>query len=87
MAAAVYALSALVSVASAVLLLRSYADTHSRLLLWAGLCFVGLTLNNVMLLVDKVLVTDTDLSTWRALPALAGMLLLAYGLLAEEAQT
>jgi Family of unknown function (DUF5985) len=83
-AAAVYILSALISAASAVLLLRSFAQTRSSLLFWAGLCFVGLSLNNVMLFVDKVLVTDVDLSTWRALPALLGTLLLVYGLVAEE---
>jgi Family of unknown function (DUF5985) len=86
MAATVYVLSALISLASAVLLLRSYARTRSTLLFWAGLCFVGLSLNNLMLFVDKVLVTDVDLSVWRALPALAGMLLLVYGLVAEETQ-
>ena len=86
MATAVYILSALISLASAALLLRSYARTRSSLLFWAGLCFVGLSLNNLMLFVDKVLVTDVDLSTWRALPALVGMLLLVYGLVAEETQ-
>jgi hypothetical protein len=85
-AASVYILSALVSLASAVLLLRSFAHTRSRLLFWAGLCFVGLSLNNILLFVDKVLATDVDLSTWRALPALGGMLLLVYGLVAEETQ-
>lgn len=83
MAAAVYLLSALISLASAALLLRSFAVTRADLLLWAGLCFVGLTVNNLMLFVDKVLIMDVDLSTWRALPALAGMLLLVYGLVAE----
>lgn len=86
MAAAVYILSALISLASAVLLLRSYARTRASLLFWAGLCFVGLTLNNLLLFVDQELVTDGDLSTWRALPALLGMLLLVYGLVAEETQ-
>jgi hypothetical protein len=84
MAATVYILSALISLASAVLLLRSFARRRSSLLFWAGLCFIGLSLNNLMLFVDDVLVTDVDLSTWRALPALAGMLLLVYGLVAEE---
>lgn len=84
MATAVYILSALISLACAVLLLRSFAESRTGLLLWAGLCFVGLTLNNVMLFVDKVLVTDVDLATWRALPALAGMLILALGLVWEE---
>jgi hypothetical protein len=87
-AATVYILSALISLACALLLLRSFAHTRTSLLLWAGLCFVGLTLNNVMLFVDKVLTApDTDLSTWRALPAFVGMLLLVYGLVAEETQT
>lgn len=86
MAATVYILSALISLATAILLLRSFARTRSNLLFWAGLCFIGLTLNNLMLLLDKVLVTDVDLSTWRALPALAGMLLLVYGLVAEGTQ-
>ena len=31
---------------SAVLLLRGYARSASRLLLWSGLCFVGLAINN-----------------------------------------
>ncbi|HEY7455400.1 MAG TPA: DUF5985 family protein [Thermoleophilaceae bacterium] len=84
MAAAVYLGSALVSLASALLLLRSFAATRAELLLWAGLCFMGLTLNNVMLFVDKVLITGTDLSTWRTVPALAGALLLVFGLINEE---
>lgn len=86
MAAAVYILSALVSLVSAWLLLRSFAVTRARLLLWAGLCFTGLTLNSVMLFVDKVVITGTDLSTWRTLPALAGMLAFVFGLVWEEAQ-
>ena len=84
MEATVYILSALISLACAVLLLRSFAQTRAGLLFWAGLCFAGLTLNNTMLFVDKVLVTDTDLSAWRAAPALAGTLLLVYGLVWEE---
>jgi hypothetical protein len=85
-ATAVYLLSALISLASAVLLLRSYLSSRTGLLLWAGLCFVGLTLNNLLLFVDEELVTGTDLSTWRAAPALAGMLVLVYGLVMEEAR-
>lgn len=86
MATAVYILSALISLACAVLLLRSFVATRGGLLLWAGLCFVGLTLNNAILFVDKVLVTDVDLSVWRTLPALAGTLALVLGLLWEQTQ-
>jgi hypothetical protein len=85
MAATVFVLSALVSLACAVLLLRSFARTRGGLLLWAGLCFAGLTLNNVLLFLDEA--GDVDLSTWRTLPALAGMLALVFGLVWEEIRT
>jgi hypothetical protein len=83
-ATAVYILSALISLACAVLLLRSYVQARTGLLLWAAVCFLGLTLNNTLLFVDKVVVTDVDLSLWRTIPALAGMLALVVGLLWEE---
>jgi hypothetical protein len=83
MATAVYILSALISLACAVLLLRSYLQARTALLLWAAVCILGLTLNNTLLFVDKVVVTDVDLSLWRTIPALAGMLALVFGLLWE----
>ena len=83
MATLVYALCALTSLACAVLLLRGYASTRARLLLWSGLCFAGLAANNVLLLIDKRLVPTVDLSMWRTLPALAGVALLLYGLVWE----
>jgi Family of unknown function (DUF5985) len=83
MAAAVYVLSALISLACAVLLLRSYMQARTALLLWAAVCFLGLTLNNTLLFLDKVVVTDVDLSLWRTIPALAGVLALVFGLLWE----
>jgi hypothetical protein len=80
MAEAVYLLCAVTSVACAVLLLRAYLRTRTRLLLWSGLCFAGLGLNNVVLVVDLILVPDTDLSTWRLVHAAVGIVLLVYGL-------
>jgi hypothetical protein len=79
----VYVLCALTSAACAVLLLRGYARNRVRLLLWVGLCFVGLALNNVLLFVDVRMVPDVDLSLWRSLPALAGLLVLIFGLVWE----
>ena len=76
----VYALCALTSIACAVLLLRGYAHSRVRLLLWGGLCFAGLALNNVLLFIDLGLVPTVDLSVWRSIPALAGLILLIYGL-------
>jgi hypothetical protein len=86
MAAAVFILSALVSLACAVLLLRSFARSRSGLLLWAGVCFTGLTLNNLLLSLDEI-AADVDLSAWRTAPALAGMLALVFGLIWEEIRT
>jgi len=87
MATAVYILSALISLACAALLLRSYMQARTGLLLWAAVCFLGLTLNNTLLFVDKVVATDVDLSLWRTIPALAGMLALVFGLLWEATRT
>jgi hypothetical protein len=75
----VYVLCALTSLACAVLLLRGYRRSRQRLLLWSGLCFGGLALNNVLLVVDLRVVPGTDLSLVRTLPALAGVVLLIYG--------
>lgn len=82
MAEAVYILCALTSVACAVLLLRAWKRTQSRLLLWSGLCFVGLVLNNVLLFVDLVLLpTAVDLYVPRLITGLASATILLYGLI------
>ena len=80
MAEAVYFLCALTSAGCAALLLRAYARRRTRLLLWCALCFIGLTLNNVLLFTDLVLVPDVDLSLLRQVSALASVLVLLYGL-------
>ena len=51
MAAMVYILGALTSLACAVLLLRGYSRGKKRLLLWSGLCFTGLALSNLLIFV------------------------------------
>jgi hypothetical protein len=83
MATLIYALCALTSIAAAALLLRGYRTTGARLLLWAGLCFVGLSINNVLLFVDLGLAPEIDLSVWRSLPTVIGLGLLTYGLVWE----
>lgn len=80
----VYALCMLTSAACAILLLRGYRRSGFRLLLWSGLCFVGLAINNVLLFIDAQLLTITDLSVWRTVPALGGVVILLYGLIWES---
>ncbi|WP_242339908.1 MULTISPECIES: DUF5985 family protein [Anaeromyxobacter] len=84
MAEAVYLLCALTSVVCAALLVRSYAATRVRLMLWSALCFVGLALNNVLLYVDLVLTPRTDLWVVRTVPAVVGIALLVFGLVWES---
>lgn len=81
MAAAVYVLCALTSLACAALLLRGWQLRRVRLLLWSGLGFVGFAIGNVMLVVDMVVIgPSVDLSLARNLPVLAGLVVLIYGL-------
>jgi hypothetical protein len=87
MASMVYILCAVTSIACAVLLWRGYRGSKARLLLWSCLCFVGLALNNVMLIIDLVIFSnpaELNLSVWRTLPALVGVLLLLYGLVWDQ---
>lgn len=80
----IYALCALTALTCAVLLLRTYRRTNFRLLLWSGLCFTGLTLNNALLVLDRVVMVPVDLATWRLCLALASLLLLVAGLVLES---
>jgi hypothetical protein len=84
MSAAIYTLCMLTSMACAGLLLFAWRRSRYRLLLWSGLCFAGLTLNNLALVIDKVVVPDIDLSIWRASLALLAMVVLLYGLIWES---
>jgi hypothetical protein len=85
MSGVIYALCALTSMSCAWLLLRSYRKNRYRLLFWSGLCFVGLSLNNLLLIVDRVVFpTSVNLSTLRLLCALIALLPLLYGLIWEE---
>jgi hypothetical protein len=84
MAETVYLLCAGTSAACALLLLRAHRRTGTRLLLWSGLCFVGLAVNNAALVVDLIVLPEVDLSTWRMVPAVVGVALLLYGLVWES---
>jgi hypothetical protein len=84
MATFVYILCALTSFACAVLLLRGYRRSRVGLLLWSGLGFVGFTIGNTMLVLDLVVFpTSVDLSLWRTVPVLAGLVVLLFGLVWE----
>ena len=81
MGPAVYILGTLTTLACALLLLRGYARSKQRLLLWSGLCFGGLTISNTLIFVDLVMFPNVDLYFWRLSASAIGMALLLYGLI------
>jgi Family of unknown function (DUF5985) len=76
---ALYLVAVFSSGACALLLFRGYLRRRVRLLMWSGICFIGLTVNNIALFVDLVVFPDLDLRLARLIPALIGMTLLLYG--------
>lgn len=84
MLAIVNALGTLTVGLCAFLLLRGYARVRQRLLLWSGLCFVGLAISNAVLLFDLSVVAEISLYPWRLAIAAGSMLLLLYGLIFES---
>jgi hypothetical protein len=79
-AEAVYLLCALTSAACACLLFRAYLANRTPLSFWSSVAFLGLTLNNVLLFVDLVMVPTSDLTELRHGIALAAMFLLNWAL-------
>jgi len=84
MATIIYTLCAMTSLFCAVLLLRSYAKSKYRLLLWASVCFTGITLNNALLVIDKLIFPQLDLMIARLVVALIALAFLLYGLIFDE---
>lgn len=77
---AVYLLCLATSVVCLVLLARSYLRTRTRLLLWSALCFVALSMNNLLLFTDVVVLpTEIDLLPLRQLSSLTAVGVLLYG--------
>jgi hypothetical protein len=79
----VYFLCALTSLACAALLARAYRRSPSRLLLWSSVCFAGLALNSILLIIDLIVLPHTDLRLLRLAPAGVGLLLLLWALITE----
>ena len=84
MVSLVYAICALTALLCAVLLLRAYRQTRSRVLWWSGLCFCGLMISNVVLVLDKLVYVDLDLHAYRQWITLVSLLMLLWGLIYSE---
>ena len=84
MAAIIYTLCAVTSLLCAVLLLRAYSTSRYRLLFWSGVFFSGVTINNLLLVVDKLIYPDFDLLSLRLGLSLIALLFFLYGLIFDE---
>lgn len=83
LAPVVYLLCFLAALACAVLLLRAYGGGRTRLLLWVGLGFAALTLNNLFLVLDLVIWRGADLWAARQAAAVLAIGIFLYGFLWE----
>lgn len=76
---AVYVLCFLTSAACAALLGRGYRRSRARLLLWSALCFALLALNNLLVIVDLVILTELTFRLERLVVMLAAVGVLLFG--------
>lgn len=80
---AIFALCLSACVVCAFLLLRGYARGGARLLLWTGLCFALLSVNNLLVILDIVVFPTVDLQGWRHGASLLAISVLLVGLVWE----
>ena len=83
MPALIYSLCAVTSLLCAWLLFRAYRDQRITLLLWCGLFFAFQASNDFLLVIDKLVVPDIDLSVYRYGVGLMAVCVLLYGLIMQ----
>ena len=78
----VYLLCLITSLVCLWLLARGYRRSRVKLLMWTALAFVAIAINNLFLFLDVVVFPDpaVDLMAYRNLSAVAGMVIMFYGL-------
>lgn len=86
MAAASYIFGFLVTLCCGILLIRAYSAGRKRLLLWSAVCFFGLSVNNLLVFIDLVLLPSVNLYLLRLAVAAGSMMILLYGLIWEGQQ-
>jgi hypothetical protein len=81
MAATIYLLCAATALTCCLLLFRGYRQTRGWLLLWSGLCFASLTLENIFLFLDQIVFPAAGLHFFRDFFTLLAQGFLLYGLI------
>jgi hypothetical protein len=80
---AIHLFCAATSVGCALLLFRAWFETRNRLMLWMALCFVGLVLNNLLMIANFIVSDGAGLIVLRQLSAITALGVLLYGLIWE----
>lgn len=81
--AGVYLLCLATSLVCTGLLVRAYLRGRTRLLLWTALAFGFLSLNNLLLVADMVLLPEVHLWRYRQAATFAALAVLLYGFIWE----
>jgi hypothetical protein len=84
MAELIYGLCTILSLAIAVMLWRQQRRMPTRMIYWTALCFSGLALANLVLVLDKLVFPDLDLRVLRHSISLLSIGLLLFGLVYED---
>jgi hypothetical protein len=82
--AALYIFTIVTTLICSVLLLRAWFRVRRGLLLWSGLCFAGLTIDNILVLADMLLFPSIDLYTYRLASTAISISVLLFGLVWER---
>ena len=82
-ATVVYFLCFLTSASCSFLLVRSYLNRRTKLLLWSAVCFVFLALNNFVLVLDLVFFPEVSFGLIRPLLSLVAVSTILYGFIWE----
>ena len=83
MAAFVYILCSVTCLLCCALLFKRYRISRAYLLLRSAIAFLCFTVANILLFIDLILVPNVDLTLWRNLVTLAGVLVLLAALISE----
>lgn len=81
MAPIVYILTAITSLVCTFLLGRAYRRTPVPLVFWSALCFGAITISNILLILDMMVISQVSLAPVRAAVSFLAMGLLLYGLI------
>jgi hypothetical protein len=82
-ATTVYVLCAATAMGCAILLSRAYVRSGFKLLFWSAVSFIGLSISNILLVIDLVFVPQIDLVLYRNVCTLVSLIVLVYSLIWE----